>query len=65
LIPLDNMHCTAHEYMHSDDEYVVVEDPPELVVARQKLAQYTARKDEQEPPGLCAPNCLIDVSIPK
>jgi len=51
--------------MHSDDEYVVVEDPPELVVARQKLAQYTARKDEQEPPGLCAPNCLIDVSIPK
>lgn len=35
----------------SDDEYVVVKDPPELVAARERLAQYTARKDEEEPPG--------------
>lgn len=46
----------------SDSEYVIVEDPPELVAARERLAQYTARKDEQEPPGVC-PRNLIDATL--
>lgn len=35
----------------SDEEYVLVEEPPELVEARKKLAAFTARQNEEEPPG--------------
>ena len=35
----------------SDDEYTFLEDPPELVEARSRLAAYTYRQDEEEPAG--------------
>lgn len=37
----------------SSDEYVFIEDPPELVAARERLAQYTsAHSNEEEPRGV-------------
>ena len=38
----------------SDGEYEPEEEPPELVAARAKLAQYEARPGEEEPPELTA-----------
>lgn len=38
----------------SDSEWEPPEDPPELVAARKRLAQYTARPGEEEPPELLA-----------
>lgn len=35
----------------SDDEYTFLEDPPELVEARSRLAAYTYRQGEEEPAG--------------
>ena len=35
----------------SDEEYVHLEDPPELVEARNRLAAYTYRQGEEEPAG--------------
>ena len=35
----------------SDDEYKFVEEPPELTAARERLAAYTGRVNEEEPPG--------------
>lgn len=37
-----------------DEEYIFLEDPPELVEARKKLAAYAARQGEEEPPELSA-----------
>eukprot|EP00195_Chlamydomonas_chlamydogama_P005405 CAMPEP_0202891828 /NCGR_PEP_ID=MMETSP1392-20130828/1781_1 /ASSEMBLY_ACC=CAM_ASM_000868 /TAXON_ID=225041 /ORGANISM="Chlamydomonas chlamydogama, Strain SAG 11-48b" /LENGTH=445 /DNA_ID=CAMNT_0049575687 /DNA_START=22 /DNA_END=1359 /DNA_ORIENTATION=+ len=36
----------------SDEEYQFLEEPPELVAARERLAAYTAREGEEEPPEL-------------
>ena len=35
----------------SEDEYTFLEDPPELVEARSRLAAYTYRQGEEEPAG--------------
>lgn len=35
----------------SDTEYEFLEDPPELVEARNRLAAYTSRPGEEEPAG--------------
>lgn len=40
--------------LRSDEEYVIVEEPEELRKAREKLAAYSARVGEEEPPGGCA-----------
>jgi hypothetical protein len=37
-----------------DEEYVFLEDPPELVEARKRLAAYASRQGEEEPPELSA-----------
>ena len=37
-----------------DEEYVFLEDPPELVEARKRLAAYSSREGEEEPPELSA-----------
>jgi hypothetical protein len=37
----------------SDEEYVFREEPEELVAARARLAAYTGRPGEEEPPGGC------------
>ncbi len=39
----------------SDDEYTHLEDPPELVEARKRLAAYTYRQGEEEPAGALRP----------
>ena len=51
----------------SDEEYVHLEDPPELVEARNRLAAYTYRQGEEEPAGeigaLQAPALSLSVHI--
>lgn len=37
----------------SGSEFEFPQEPPELLAARQQLAAYTARPDEEEPAGGC------------
>lgn len=45
----------------SDTEYEFENEPPELLIARQQLAAYTARPGEEEPPGMSA-LCILLLS---